>query len=196
MPEEREESFAERALSHVDALFRLARRLTRRDADAEDLVQETFARAFGKHSQFERGTNLKAWLLRILRNTYIDAYRRELRTPVRTDFDQDTLLDVTATNSEPLRGDMELERLRRVVAEDIETALATLSEDARTIILLDLEGLTESEISEVLGCAAGTVKSRLWRARAALRQKLGDYASEAQPGSPSESKLKSGGRKP
>jgi RNA polymerase sigma-70 factor, ECF subfamily len=162
-------------LEHTDALFRVARNLTGRDEDAEDLVQDTFARALGAHSQFSPGTNLRAWLFRILRNVHVDLYRRSRKNPVRTATEDDAT-DVAVPPEDPLRGDEDLERLRGVVAEDIEAALASLSIDARTVILLDLEGLTETELSEVMGCSVGTVKSRLSRARAALRTKLRDYS--------------------
>ncbi len=161
------------ALGHADALFRLAFHLTRAEADAEDLVQETYARAFGAASRFTDGTNLRAWLFRILRNAYIDSYRRERANPVSGVFDDEA--DV-APAREPLRDDQELEHLRAVVAEDIEAALMSLSVDARTVVLLDLEGFTETELATVLGCAVGTVKSRLTRARLVLRERLRDYA--------------------
>jgi RNA polymerase sigma-70 factor, ECF subfamily len=165
------------ALDELDALYRLARHLTGDDDDAEDLVQDTYARALGARAQFVAGTNLRAWLFRIMRNLYIDGYRRARSSPVRrAPADEDEPADDAAAPRELLRGDAELERLRRVVAEDIEAALQLLSVDARTVVLLDVEGFTESESAEVLGCNVGTVKSRLSRARAALRQLLGDYA--------------------
>ena len=164
------------ALAHADSLFRLAYHFTGTEADAEDLVQDTFARAFGAASQFTVGTNLRAWLFRILRNAYIDSYRRELVNPVRGGLDDEAPPDASPPARELLRDDEELERRRAGVAEDIEAALMTLTVDARTVVLLDLEGLTETEISTVLGCAVGTVKSRLTRARALLRERLRDYA--------------------
>ena len=163
------------ALAHADALFRLAYHLTGNQADAEDLVQDTYARAFGAASRFEEGSNLRAWLFRILRNVHIDHYRRTRNSPVGGSFDDEDE-STAAPPQELLRDDQELERLRSVVAEDIEAALLTLSPDARTTVLLDLEGLTETELASVLGCAVGTVKSRLLRARQALRLRLKDYA--------------------
>lgn len=165
------------ALEQLDALYRLARHLTGDDHDAEDLVQETYARALGARSQFAAGTNVRAWLFRIMRNLHIDGYRRARNSPVRRALvDEDEPADDAAVPRELLRGDEELERLRRVVAEDLESALQSLSVDARTVVLLDVEGFTETESAEVLGCNVGTIKSRLSRARAALRQLLRDYA--------------------
>ena len=164
------------ALEHLDALYRVARSLTGRDDDAEDLVQETYARAIAGWAQFTAGTNLRAWLFRILRNAFIDSYRRSRNNPVQVAFDEE-LATSASSGREPLHGDAELERLRHLVTTDIETALASLTVDARTIILLDLEGLTERELADALGCAVGTVKSRLARARAILRERLRDYGS-------------------
>jgi RNA polymerase sigma-70 factor, ECF subfamily len=164
------------ALDHIDALFRVARNLTGRDDDAEDLVQETYTRALAAWAQFTPGTNLRAWLFRILRNAHIDAYRRTRANPVHGGLEDEFAAD-TGSSREPLRGDAELERLRGVVTADIEAALAALGVDARTIILLDMEGFTETELADTLGCAVGTVKSRLARARALLRERLRDYGS-------------------
>ena len=167
---------ANEALAYVDALHNLARYLTGNEADADDLVQETYARALRAEHQFTPGTNLKAWLFRILRNTFASSYRRRRHDPTVGGLDT-VDADAQGAASEPwLLGDIDLDRLRKIGAEEIEAALMTLSEDARTVILLDLEGLTEVEVADVVGCAVGTVKSRLARARAALRQKLKDYA--------------------
>lgn len=164
------------ALAYADTLYNSACYLTRSPANAEDLVQETYARALEAAHQFTPGTNLKAWLFRILRNTFISQYRRERHNPTVGGLDT---VDPTAQGRDPrdwFLNDPELDRLRTVVGEDLERALLTLSEDARMVVLLDLEGLSEVEVAHVVGCAVGTVKSRLARARAALRLELRDYA--------------------
>jgi len=168
-------SVATGALAYVDALHNLARYLTGNEADADDLVQETYVRALRAQHQFMPGSNLKAWLFRILRNTFVSLYRRQRHDPTVGGLDTVEVGTPDAGSEAWLLGDVELERLRKVVAEEIEAALMTLTEDARTVILLDLEGLSEVEVADVVGCAVGTVKSRLARARAALRLKLKDY---------------------
>jgi RNA polymerase sigma-70 factor (ECF subfamily) len=166
------------ALAHADALYNLARHLTRNAADAEDLVQETYARAVRSWDARDAGASLAAWLFRILRNAWLDRARRDRRSPVEDDPEG---VAADAADGAPasegwLRDDADLERMRGLVAEEIETALQSLTEDARTVVLLDVEGFTETEVAHVLGCAVGTVKSRLARARAALRARLADYA--------------------
>jgi len=163
-------------LAYLDALHRLARLLTRSTTDAEDLVQETYARALRAEAGFTPGSDRRAWLFRILRNAHLDARRREARSPIEPAAEEElSNRPDTAAADGFLRGDAELERLRRVVGEEIEAALRGLSEDARTVVMLDVEGLGEAEIAAVMGCPPGTVKSRLSRARAALRERLADY---------------------
>lgn len=162
------------ALAHVDALYNHARRLTRSEPDADELVQETYMRALGAAHTF-MGGYLKAWLFKIMRNTFIDLHRRGRHQPALSELDViDGLADPTS-----LQEDWQVAQLPRVLASEIEAALGSLSEEARTIVLLDLEGFTEMEVADVLGCPLGTVKSRLSRARALLRERLKDYAPPA-----------------
>lgn len=158
---------AVQSLAHLDALYAFALRLARDAAAAEDLVQETYTRCLDHAASFEPGTNLKAWLFRILRNLFFDQRRREQRTAL--------LVDQGASEPAPCT-DAELERMGKLVAEDIDAALQALPDEQRTVVLLDLEGFSEREISEIAGCAPGTVKSRLARARATLRVRLREYA--------------------
>ncbi len=163
-------------LAYADALYNLARYLTRTAADAEDLVQETYVHALASAAQFAPGSNLKAWLFRILRNAFLSRQRQVARNPTEGGLDT---VDPSAQGSSEgnwLRDDVELDRMRNLVGEEIEAAMRALSEDGRTVILLDLEGFTEAESANVLGCAVGTVKSRLSRARAVLRERLAEYA--------------------
>jgi RNA polymerase sigma-70 factor, ECF subfamily len=161
-------------LDHLDALHRVAWRLTRHAADADDLVQETYLRAIRGAERFTPGTNLRAWLFRVLRNAFLDRYRRE-RSNRAAPEDEAEAAGAAESRDGWLRGDAELERLRAVVAEEIEAALRQLPEEARTVVLLDVEGLGEAEIAQVMDCAPGTVKSRLHRARSRLRVLLADY---------------------
>jgi RNA polymerase sigma-70 factor (ECF subfamily) len=165
---------AREALEHMDSLYHFARYLSGSATEAEDLMQETYARALGAESSFVSGTNMRAWLFRILRNAFIDRQRRRKQL-YTVDTDAEATSEQAAFPREPLRGDVEMEALRSTVADDIERALGALSTDARAAVLLDLEGFTEAEVANVLGCAPGTVKSRLARARQALRQLLSEY---------------------
>ena len=172
-PSRSEPQFAVLLMDQAGALYNFARYLCRDPAEAEDLVQDAFARALNAQASFVIGSNLRAWLFRILRNTFLDGKRRQRKQPL-SDHEQD---DLEATNGDDwLRGDIEIDRLRAFVARDIEAALNRLSDDAKSVILLDLEGFTETEIANVMDTAVGTVKSRLARARAALRLALQEYA--------------------
>jgi RNA polymerase sigma-70 factor (ECF subfamily) len=170
---------AERALTHADALHKLARYLVRDPADAEDLVQETYVRAFAAADQLEAGANLKAWLFRILRNLFLSKLRRAGHDP--TEGGLDTVAPDARAPAPVSPDDAELEAMRRLVADEIAAALRALQPDYRTVVLLDLEGFSELEMASILDCPRGTVKSRLARARAALRERLADYAWRPRP---------------
>ncbi|ETX04598.1 MAG: hypothetical protein ETSY2_27900 [Candidatus Entotheonella gemina] len=174
------EAFEALALEHFDALYNTAVRLTRNPSEAQDLVQETFLKAFRFYHRFEPGTNIKAWLFTILRNTYINVYRKAARQQ-QVDFDQvapfyaDTA-DPPAWND---RGTME-EMLRHVVQDDVKRALESLPDEYRMVVLLaDLEDFAYKEIAEIVGCPVGTVMSRLFRGRRLLRKSLAEFAKKS-----------------
>jgi RNA polymerase sigma-70 factor (ECF subfamily) len=159
------------ALEHADALYNLARWLARDPLEAEELVQETFARALAAARQFQAGTNLKAWLMRILRNTFLESKRRPQPEALPASDGDDSGAPPPSTRADELQ----MDQVRALVAEDVAEAVRGLPEAWRTVVLLDLEGLTEKEMAQVLECAEGTVKSRLSRARAELRKRLASY---------------------
>jgi RNA polymerase sigma-70 factor (ECF subfamily) len=170
------------ALSYIDALYRTALRMTRSEADAEDLVQDTYIRALRFREQFTPGTNLKAWLFRILTNTFINEYRRRSRAPETTelaDVDESALYRrmsrerAASQSSEP-----EKEFLDGIVSSEVKDALEALPEKFRATVLLDVEGFSYKEIAEMLGIPIGTVMSRLHRGRKFLQQRLHDVAKE------------------
>jgi RNA polymerase sigma-70 factor (ECF subfamily) len=162
---------AAEALAHLDALYTFAWRLAQEPTAAEDLVQETFARCLTSGHGFVPGSNLKAWLFRVLRNVFIDQRRREGRNPVRPALVDPPEFDLTAdSGTDP-------EQLRHLQTQEVDAALQGLPEEQRSVVLLDLEGFSELEIADVMACAPGTVKSRLSRARAALRAQLQEYTT-------------------
>jgi RNA polymerase sigma-70 factor, ECF subfamily len=159
-------SVAEQALAHVDELYGLARHLCAAPSDAEDLVQETYARALGGVARLTPGANLRAWLFRILRNCFIDQARRK---KIVLEIADDSVDERSASEGWDTAA---LDQLRYLAAADLERALATLPIELRFIVLLDAQGFHEAEIAEIARCAPGTVKSRLSRARARLRDVL------------------------
>ena len=173
--------FEQDALPYLDQLYRTALRMTRNPTDAEDLVQETFARAFSAFRSYRQGTNLRAWLFRILRNTYINSYRKAQRAPYTGSADELTdaqLLDVESRDGAGARS-AEIEALERLGDDDINNALASLPEDFRTaVVLADIEGFSYKEIAEIMDTPVGTVMSRVHRGRKALRRLLEGYAQE------------------
>src|SRR5690242_17071608 len=153
------EALGREALAYADTLHNLARYLARSESEAEDLVQETYVRALQAFAQFTPGSNLKAWLFSILRNAHLSRRRSERAGPVDGGGD-DLVAAADARLDAPAPGDdFALEQTTRLVGKDIEAAMRGLSDDARTVIWLDLEGLKEAEMALVLCCAPGTVKS-------------------------------------
>ena len=169
------------ALEFVDQLYGTALRLTRNPADAEDLVQDTYAKAFAAFRSFRQGTNLRAWLFRILRNTFINNYRKAQRQPLSdsaNELSDSQLLHLEQRSAGGVRS-AEIEALELLGDDDIRAALESIPEDFRTAVFLaDVEGFSYKEIAEIMETPVGTVMSRVHRGRKALRELLADYARD------------------
>jgi RNA polymerase sigma-70 factor (ECF subfamily) len=171
---EKRASFEREALVHLDSLYRVALRLTGNAAEADDLVQETMLKAYRAWHQFQQGTNAKGWLLTILRHAFINEYRRRTRHPETVDLDA---IEPFAVFPDLQDEDPQGSFFDRIVDDEVLRAIDQLPEQFReAVVLSDVEGLSYEEIARVLEVPVGTVKSRLFRARRLLQQKLYDYA--------------------
>ena len=175
----RQAEFKAEAFPHKDILLNFALRTTGSKDDAQDLLQETFMKAFRFWDKFEKGTNMRAWLFRIMKNSYINRYRKETREPGMVDYDDienfyDSIRD-DSTNSNDLQKHM----YSNMLNDEVTGALQALPGDFRTVVILcDTEGLTYDEIAEFLNCPIGTVRSRLHRGRKMLEEILYEYAKD------------------
>ncbi|MGH3503511.1 MAG: sigma-70 family RNA polymerase sigma factor [Nocardioidaceae bacterium] len=179
--EERTARFERDALVYLDQLYSAAMRMTRNPQDAEDLVQDTYAKAFAAFHQFKEGTNLKAWLYRILTNAFINTYRKKQRQPVQDSHEdiEDWQFARAAAHSSSGLKSAEVEALEHLPDSDVKQALQQLPEDFRlAVYLADVEGFAYKEIAEIMDTPVGTVMSRLHRGRGQLRTLLSDYARD------------------
>ncbi|HKK45510.1 MAG TPA: sigma-70 family RNA polymerase sigma factor [Balneolaceae bacterium] len=176
---QKQEDFEEEIIPHLDAMYNFALRLTSDPSDAEDLVQDTIVKAYRFFSSYEKGTNAKAWLFRILKNSYINNYRKKSKQPNQVDYDEVSTFYETIRAERTDTSDLEDKMFRDLIDDDISNALEELPEDFRTVVLLcDVEGFTYEEIANMLDVPIGTIRSRLHRGRNLLKAQLMEYAKK------------------
>lgn len=176
---EKNDIFNREFMPHINSMYNFAFRLTMDEDDANDLVQDTYLKAFRFISSFERGTNAKAWLFRILKNSFINDYRKRSKEPSKVDYQE---VETTYNSEEAAEvdhtTDLRVETVQDMIGDEVATALNSLPVDFRTVIILcDIEGFTYEEMAKILDIPIGTVRSRLHRARNLLKDKLKVYAS-------------------
>ncbi len=177
--QKKQKDFNEEIIPHLDALYNFGLRLTSEPNDAEDLVQDTIVKAYRFFDSYEKGTNAKAWLFRILKNSYINNYRKKSKKPQEVDYDEVATFYETIRAERTETSDLEDKMFRELIDDDISNALDEIPEDFRTVVLLcDVEDFTYEEIANMLDVPIGTIRSRLHRGRNLLKAQLMDYATK------------------
>ncbi|MGK7395926.1 MAG: sigma-70 family RNA polymerase sigma factor [Candidatus Cyclobacteriaceae bacterium M3_2C_046] len=171
------EIFEKEFLPHIDSMYNFAYRITFDEDDAKDLVQETYLKAYRFIDSFQEGTNAKAWLFRILKNSFINDFRKKSKEPAKVDYQDVETFYNSEEVDEPITSDLRVEAVQEMIGDEVSNALNALAIDFRTVIILcDLEGFTYEEMAKILDIPIGTVRSRLHRARNLLKDKLKSYA--------------------
>ncbi len=171
--------FEQEAIPHMDILYNYALRMTGNVDDARDLLQETFLKAYRFWDKYEKGTNVRAWLFRIMKNTYINLYRKAVKEPDTVDYNDIQNFYNIIRESSADANDLQEKLFGHLLDDDVTKALESLPEEFRTVVILcDIEGLTYEEIAEFVECPVGTVRSRLHRGRKLLHAKLFEYAKK------------------
>ena len=174
---EKVDIFDNEFLPQIDSMYNFAYRLTFDEDDAKDLVQETYLKAFRFIDSFQRGTNAKAWLFRILKNSFINDFRKKSKEPSKVDYQEVETYYNSDDVDASITTDLRVEAVQDMIGDEISNALNSLAVDFRTVIILcDLEGFTYEEMAKILDIPIGTVRSRLHRARNLLKDKLKSYA--------------------
>jgi RNA polymerase sigma-70 factor (ECF subfamily) len=170
--------FDEEFMPHINSMYNFAFRLTMDEDDANDLVQDTYLKAFRFINSFQKGTNAKAWLFRILKNSFINDYRKKSKEPAKVDYQEvETFYNSEDAEADNITPDLRSESLSEMIGDEVANALNSLAVDFRTVIILcDIEGFTYEEMAKILDIPIGTVRSRLHRARNLLKDKLRNYA--------------------
>jgi RNA polymerase sigma factor (sigma-70 family) len=176
---EKQSIFNQEFMPHINSMYNFAYRLTLDSDDSKDLLQDTYLKAFRFIDSFQKGTNAKAWLFRILKNSFINDYRKKSKEPSKVDYQEVESYYNSEDVDRQITPDLRVEALQDMIGDEISIALNSLDVDFRTVIILcDLEGFKYEEMAKILDIPIGTVRSRLHRARNLLKEKLSEYAKQ------------------
>lgn len=177
--QEKQDIFNQEFMPHINSMYNFAYRLTLDQDDSKDLLQDTYLKAFRFIDSFQQGTNAKAWLFRILKNSFINDYRKKSKEPSKIDYQEVETFYNSEDVDRQITPDLRVEALQDMIGDEISVALNSLDVDFRTVIILcDLEGFKYEEMAKILDIPIGTVRSRLHRARNLLKEKLSEYAKK------------------